>query len=138
MIFFLKHKNIMDLLPRDFLQFIDESIYPKPKSFSNGQIWYDTISDRHGVVVGNTLYWFVGVFTTICQQDLTTGQYLYQPTVQDFLRVTPNARIEMWESEFSVRIEDDENPRRFSSLNPLEACASAYLSLFINTSHEWE
>lgn len=121
----------MDLLSKEFLQYIDESIYPKPKSLSNGQIWFDTISDRHGVVVGNTLYCFNGGFTTICDHDLKSGQYLFQPTVQDFLFFTPNAKMEIWGSRFSVKIDDDENPKRFSSANPLEACARAYLYLFI-------
>ncbi len=121
----------MDLLSKDFLQFIDETIYPKPKSLSNGQVWYDTLSGSHGVVVANTLYFFAGWFTTICDKDLSTGQYLYQPTVQDFMWFTPGAKIEVYGGQFSVTTGNGDTKKLFLSANPLEACARAYLSFFI-------
>lgn len=120
----------MDLLSKEFLQWIKEAKFPQSK-VCEGQIWYDCLAEKHGVLIGNTLNYFGGGFTSFSEASLKHGEFLLCPSVQQFLWFTPNARMEIWGSQFSVKIDDDENPKRFSSANPLEACARAYLSLFI-------
>jgi hypothetical protein len=69
-----------------------------------------------------------GGFTKI----IDINQYLYQPTIQDFILLTPQLRVELWGGQFSAKIDDDELPQRFSSENPLESCVKCYLSLNVN------
>lgn len=119
----------MDLLKKEFLEHLKEVGFPQNKICS-GQIWYDVVAEKHGVVIGNTLFYIgdgYSGFSTISEQAAKEGLFLLCPTVQQFLWFTPNAKIEIWGNEFSVKIERDESPKRFSSANPLEACARAYI-----------
>lgn len=121
----------MDILSKELLKWLKEAKFPQSK-VCDGQIWYDCLAEKHGVVVGNSLNYFGGGFTAFSEASLKHGEFLLCPSVQQFLCFTPNAIMEIWNGEFSVKIYDmHENPKRFSSTNPLEACARAYLSLFI-------
>lgn len=119
----------MDLLSKELLILVKEAGFPQSK-LADGQVWYDTISELHGIIIGNTLFYFGGGFTAISERIIPHAGFLLQPTVQDFMHFMPsNVYIEKWSAQFSVKIDDDEKPKRFSSANPIEAMAKAYIYL---------
>jgi hypothetical protein len=113
----------------ELLQRLKEAKFPQSK-VGEGQIWYDCHEKKYGIVIGNSLNYFGGGFAAFSDASLKHGEFLLCPSVQQLLLLTPNARVEIWGGQFSVKIDDDEHPERFLSDNLLEACARAYLSLF--------
>jgi hypothetical protein len=113
----------MDLLSEVFLVALKEAKFPYPKQ-ENGQIWFDTISKRHGVIMGNIFHCLGGSFI---KQIIDINQYLYQPTIQDFILLTPQLKVQLWGGQFSAKIDDVKNPKTFIEENPLEACVYCYL-----------
>lgn len=122
----------MDLIKVEILHMLRDCGFPQSK-VATGQIWYDTLAGRYGVVMDGTLNYFKGGSTAITVTDKQSGRYLLNPTVGDLLFFTRKSSIRHSGTLFLVKIKDEKNPLRFTSANPAEACALAYVAVVSNS-----
>lgn len=119
---------IREYLPREKLEEINAAGFPLPPC-QDGQVWYDCVCERHGILIDYTLFFVGGGFSSISPLHLAaTDQYLYQPEIAEFLHLLPHGfKVEKWDEKLSIKFKNRMFPVRLVSSNVLGMLAEAWL-----------